>query len=85
MSCNRIGGMAQDDGLCHDGRCCSRAPRSLTLADLADKVRFGDDADQQVIATAYDNEIGMGFTQKFRRVDKWSISSDRDEPLACGR
>jgi hypothetical protein len=83
MSCNKSVGwhrttvcvMAVDAAVAH------RDP----LADLVDKVRFGDDAGQHVTATAYDNEIGMGFTHKFRNVDEWRISSDRDEPLACGR
>jgi len=55
----------------------------LTLADRADKVRFGDDAGQQRIAAACDQEIGMGFTQEFRSINEWSILWDCDEPLAC--
>jgi hypothetical protein len=56
----------------------------LTLADRANEVRFGDDAGQQFIATAYDQDVRMGFTQEFRSVDEWTIVSDCDEPLACG-
>ena len=59
--------------------------RFMTVTDRANKVRFGDDADQQFIATAYDQDIGMGFTQEFRSVDEWRIASDCDESLACGR
>jgi hypothetical protein len=53
------------------------------VADRANKVRFGDDAGQQFIATAYDQDIRMGFTQEFRSVNEWRIASDGDEPLAC--
>jgi hypothetical protein len=76
--------MAEDDGPCHDGRCCCRAYRFLPVADRAGKVRFGDDAGQQSSATACDQEIGMGFAQEFRSINEWSILCDGDEALACG-
>jgi hypothetical protein len=61
--------MAEDDGPCHDGRRRRRATGSLTKADLAYNVRFGDDAGQHFIATAHDHEIGLGDTREFRRGD----------------
>jgi len=38
------------------------------LADLADNIRFADDADHSFIGVAHDHEIGARLSQKLRRV-----------------
>ena len=60
-------------------------PASVTMADLADNIRFGDDAGQQFIGIADDDEIAIEVAQKCRCVDERGIVADCDEPVARSR
>jgi energy-coupling factor transporter ATP-binding protein EcfA2 len=51
------------------------------MTDLADYVRFCDDAGQQAIGTTHDDEIDMEVAQESCRVDEGSVVSNGDEPL----
>jgi hypothetical protein len=57
-------------------------PLPMTVADLADNIRLGDDADQQLIRIADDDEIAIEVAQKRRRVDVRGIVANYDQPVA---
>src|SRR6185437_158184 len=52
------------------------------MADLANDVRFGDDAGQHAMEIAYDQNIGARVAQKPRRFDELGAFCNRDKPLA---
>ena len=55
------------------------------MADLADNIRFGDDAGQQPIGIADDDEIAIEVAQKCRGLDERGIVADCDQSVARNR
>jgi hypothetical protein len=60
-------------------------PLPMTVADLADNIRLGDDADEQFIRIADDDEIAIEVAQKGRCVDERGVVADGDQPVARSR